>query len=245
MMRTSHGLRRMLLRLSLLAAILCGAIGASAAQGAGHGATPGQAPQAAPQPQPPVGEWQSLFDGKSLRGWRETPFTGHGEVRVENGTIILGAGIMTGITWAGSFPKSNYEVRLEAARLAGHDFFAGITFPVKDSYCTWINGGWGGEIVGLSSLDGLDASDNETSIQRKFETGRWYALRLRVTDDRIQAWIDDELIIDVVLDGIEIGLRFGEIELSAPFGVASWSTAGGLRKLEYRLLPPPSGEVKQ
>ena len=44
-------------------------------------------------------QWQALFDGKSLQSWRETPFTGRGPVRVENGTIVLGAGApMTGVT---------------------------------------------------------------------------------------------------------------------------------------------------
>ena len=199
-------------------------------------ATGGHVPQAAAS-QPRVGEWQSMFDGKSLQGWRETPFSGRGKVRVEDGTIILGTGAMTGITWAGSFPRSNYEVRLEAARMDGHDFFAGITFPVKETYCSWINGGWGGLVVGLSSLDGRDASENETMIQRNFTQGRWYVLRLRVTDERIQAWIDEEQIIDIALEGREISLRAGEIDRSVPFGVASYSTVGALRKIEYRVLP--------
>ena len=187
----------------------------------------------------PAGEWQSLFDGKSLQGWSKTPFTGRGEVRVEKGTIVLGAGMpMTGVTWTGSFPKSNYEVRLEAVRMQGNDFFASMTFPVGDSFCTWVTGGWGGDIVGLSSIDGWDASDNETRSYFNFENGRWYALRLRVAGDRIMAWIDDKPVINVTIGGRSIGLRHGEIKLSAPFGLASYATTGALRKLEYRLLPP-------
>src|SRR5215472_872521 len=69
--------------------------------------------------QTPAGQWQSMFDGKTLKGWKETPFTGRGKVTIEDGTILLGAGHLTGITWTGDFPKSNYEVRLEAARLQG------------------------------------------------------------------------------------------------------------------------------
>src|SRR6266545_1773117 len=116
-------------------------------------------------------EWQPLFDGKALQNWRETPFTDHGKVRIENGAIILGAGApMTGVTWSGSFPKQNYEIRFEAARLDGNDFFASLTFPVADSHCTWVTGGWGGDIVGLSSLDGWDASDNETRSYFNFDT---------------------------------------------------------------------------
>lgn len=193
--------------------------------------------------QPKAVEWKPLFDGKSLEGWRETPFTGRGKVRVEKGTIELGAGApMTGITWTGSFPRSDYEVRFEGARLDGSDFFASLTFPVGDSYCTWVTGGWGGDIVGLSSLDGWDASDNETRSYFEFEKGRWYALRLRVTGERIMAWIDDQPIVNVVITGRSIGLRFGDIKLSAPLGFASYGTTGGLRKIEYR--PLRAGEGK-
>ncbi|HEY3417118.1 MAG TPA: DUF1080 domain-containing protein [Armatimonadota bacterium] len=185
------------------------------------------------------GEWQPLFDGKSLENWKQTPFTGAGPVRVENGTLILTpGGPMTGVTWMGApLAKVNYEVRLEASRQQGSDFFASITFPVGDSFCTWVTGGWGGDIVGLSSIDGWDASDNETRTYFTFETGRWYALRLLVTADRIAAWIDGKSVIDVVFTGRTIGLRHGETKLSVPFGFASYGTKGALRKVEYRVLP--------
>lgn len=208
----------------LLAAILC--LLATGADGA----------------QQKTGAWQSLFNGKSLQGWRETPFTGRGPVRVEKGTIVLGAGNpMTGVTWTGAFPKSGYEVRFEAARLEGSDFFASLTFPVGDSFATWVMGGWGGDIVGISSLDGWDASDNETRSYFTFESGRWYALRLDVTAGRIQAWIGEQQVVNVSIDGRSVGLRYAEIKLSAPFGFASYATTGGLRNIEYRLLPSAAG----
>ena len=182
-------------------------------------------------------EWRPLFNGKSLEGWRETPFTGHAAVRVENGTIVLTAGSpMTGVTYTGAFPRSDYEIRFEAARLEGGDFFASLTFPAGDSYCTWVLGGWGGDIVGLSSLDGWDASDNETRTYFTFEKGRWYSLRLRVTDEKITAWIDDRQIVNAAIAGREVSLRPGEIKLSAPLGFASYYTTGAVRKIEYRAL---------
>ena len=182
-------------------------------------------------------QWQPLFDGKTLQGWRETPFTGHGPVKIEDGTLVLSAGApMTGVTWTGDFPHTNYEVRLEASRQKGSDFFASMTFPVADSHCTWVTGGWGGDIVGLSSIDGWDASDNETRSYFTFETGRWYALRLQVTPDRIKAWIDDQEVINVVITGRRIMLRPGDTKLTVPFGFFSYGTTGALRKIEYRLL---------
>ena len=115
--------------------------------------------------QPPASgnAWIPLFDGHSLSGWKEAPIPGRGPVGVQDGAIRLGKGRMTGIAWTGDFPRSGYEIRFEAARLEGNDFFAGLTFPVNDSFCFWVNGGWDGTVVGLSNLDGNDASENDTS----------------------------------------------------------------------------------
>ncbi|MBL8176169.1 MAG: DUF1080 domain-containing protein [Bryobacterales bacterium] len=184
-------------------------------------------------------QWTPLFDGKSLQGWTVTPFKGRGQVAAKDGalTIGVGKGRLTGITWAGEFPKTNYEIRFEAARVEGGDFFAGITFPVADSFCSWINGGWGGTVVGLSSLDGDDASENDTSTIYEFQTGRWYAFLLQVTPERIRGWIDGKLIVDADIKGREVGLRPGEIDLNTPLGFATYATAGALRKIEYRRIP--------
>lgn len=184
-----------------------------------------------------AGDWQPMFDGKSLAGWKDAPFARHGAVRVEKEAMILGAGEpMTGVTFAGSFPRNNYEVRFEGSRISGGDFFASLTFPVGDSFCTWVTGGWGGDIVGLSSIDGWDASDNETRAYFNFENGRWYRMRLQVTRERITAWIDDQQIVNVSIAGRTVGLRRGDIQLSTPFGFASYNTTGAVRKVEYRLL---------
>jgi hypothetical protein len=182
-------------------------------------------------------EWQPLFDGKSLQGWKETPFTGHAAVKIDNGHILLPYGKpMTGITLTREFPRSDYEVRFEAARLQGNDFFASLTFPVGNSFATWVTGGWGGDIVGISSIDGWDASDNETRSYFTFENGRWYGFRINVTGDRIQAWIDEQPVVNVQIRGRAISLRPGDIKLSAPFGFASYNSTGALRKIEYRTI---------
>jgi hypothetical protein len=182
----------------------------------------------------PASEWTPMFDGKSLRGWKEAPFSGRGKVEITDGTIRLGKGRMTGISWTGEFPKSDYEIRFEAVRLEGNDFFASIVFPVNDSYCSWINGGWDGTVVGLSNLDGNDASENDTSTIRDFVQGRWYSFRLMVTGDRIQGWIDGEIAINVDIRERQVGLRFDDTDLCLPLGFVSYATAGGLRKVEYR-----------
>lgn len=182
-------------------------------------------------------EWRPLFDGKTLGGWRQTPFNGNGPVKVEGGVLLLGPGApLSGVTWSQPFPETNYELRFQAVRMVGGDFFASVTFPVGKSFATWVTGGWGGDIVGLSSIDGWDASENETRTYFEFESGRWYSFRLQVKTDRIAAWIDEKPVFNAGITGRTIGLRHGEIKLSAPLGFASYNTRGGLRNIEYRLL---------
>ena len=69
-----------------------------------------------------------------------------------------------------------------------------------------------------------------------FETGRWYAFRIRVTGDSIQAWIDDRRVVNVPIAGRAISLRPGDINFSTPLGFASYNTTGGIRNIEYRPL---------
>lgn len=181
--------------------------------------------------------WQPLFDGKTLANWQATKFIGEGAVKVENGQIILEAGRnLTGITWVGpELPTTNYEIGLQAMRVEGHDFFAGVTFPVADSFCSLILGGWGGTVVGLSSINDVDASENETSQSVEFEQGRWYNIRIRVTPTKIEAWLDERQIINQDLKGNKIGTRI-EVDPSRPLGVASWRTKSALRDIRLRRL---------
>ena len=183
--------------------------------------------------------WRDLFDGKTLAGWRTTEFAGHGDVQVKDGTIVLdfGAASLTGITRAGPVRRMDYEVCLEAMRVVGRDFFCGLTFPVKQSCCSLIVGGWGGSLVGISSFDGLDASENETTRDVAFENGRWYRIRLRVTQHQIEAWIDEDKVVDAWPGTRRISVR-PEVELSQPLGVAAWNTKAALRRIRIRDIRP-------
>ena len=57
-----------------------------------------------------------------------------------------------------------------------------------------------------------------------------------VTNQRVAAWIDDEQVLEVEQGTREFSLRAGEIDKSAPFGIASYKTVAGLRKIEYRVV---------
>ena len=192
----------------------------------------------------PEPRWKPLFDGKSLAGWKTTEFGAHKEPLVENGVLVLPIGDpLTGVTREkDDVPHVNYEVQLEAQRAEGHDFFLGLTFPVQDSHASLILGGWSGGVCGISSIDGFDASENSTTSFRKFETGKWYKVRLRVTKERIEAWLDDEQIVDADIVDKKISIRV-EVSPSKPFGIATYATKGAYRNIRVRELS--ADEVKQ
>jgi len=202
--------------------------------------------EAQPKEQPPAAKtdaekgWESLFDGKTLAKWKATAFGGEGKVFVKDGQLILGmpTGDMTGITWAGErddLPHLDYEISLRAMRVEGDDFFCGLTFPYKDSHASLICGGWGGGLVGISSLGHMDASENETSTFHEFKNGRWYDILLRIRDNSIQAWIDGKQVVDAQPGDRKVDVRI-EVEDSIPLGIATWHTKAALKDIQLRRL---------
>ena len=197
---------------------------------------PGQAAKQETTPRGPA-EWRDLFDGRTLDGWRITNFGGEGEVYVKDGQLMLAFGSpLTGVTIEQEIPTTNYEVRLEAMRDEGSDFFCGLTFPVGDSHCSFIVGGWGGGVLGLSSIDGQDASENETTDYMEFTNKKWYRIRVRVTNERIEAWIDGQRKVEQIITGRRVSIRM-EVDLSRPFGIAAFDTRAALRHIQIRNWP--------
>ena len=181
-----------------------------------------------------------LFDGSSLSNWKATDFAGKGEISIDqNGSLFLEMGAeLSGIHWAGNpLPKQDYEISLQAKRTMGSDFFCGLTFPYKDSHATLILGGWGGSLIGISSIDDFDASENETGDAFIFEDNQWYDIRLRVTGSEFTVWIDNEEVIDCEVEGRKVGMRIGEIEMSVPLGLCTFATSAKIREVKMRVLP--------
>ncbi len=182
----------------------------------------------------------ALFDGKTLGTWKKTAFGGEGDVFVnDEGHLEFGFGaVITGVNWNADPPaSSNYEISLEAMKLDGNDFFLALTFPVKESHATFVVGGWGGGIVGISCVDDLNASENETMSIDGFAKDVWHKVTVRVSDDRLQAWIDDTEKVDLDLTDRKISLLPGDIELSAPIGIAAYQTRAQYRNIVWRSLP--------
>lgn len=187
----------------------------------------------------------ALFDGKTLGDWKPSTFSTQAKVSVvpafsEGRPAIVAetSDYLSGITWSGKapLPRTNYEVSLEAMKIDGDDFFCGLTFPVGEAHCTFVVGGWGGMVVGLSNVDFMDASENATTSGRTLAAKRWYRLRLRVTDAKVEAWIDGDQVIDIERAGRTFSLRQGEIGCSAPLGIAAFQVKAAWRDIQLKRL---------
>jgi Domain of Unknown Function (DUF1080) len=178
-----------------------------------------------------------LFDGASLKNWKKTNYGGEGEVSVEKGLLIFDRGMpLTGVTWEGpELPKMNYEVTLEAKLIDGSDFFCGIGFPVGKASASFVAGGWGGGVCGISMIDGDAAADNETGKIKEFKKDKWYTFCLRVTPEKIEVWIDDESIVEVQTKDRRIEIH-PAMEPSLPFGLACFETKAAYRNVKLRKL---------
>jgi hypothetical protein len=145
---------------------------------------------------------------------------------------------LNGVRWTGPMPVTPYVVELEARRMSGNDFFAALTFPVRAGHecVSLIVGGWGGNLVGISSIENMDASENSTTSQYEFEKQKWYRIRVEVRQEHLQAWIDDKQVVDAHTEGQRLSLRPGPIEECAPFGLATWMTKAEIRSVKWRKL---------
>ncbi|MEM9414150.1 MAG: DUF1080 domain-containing protein [Planctomycetota bacterium] len=190
-----------------------------------------------------VSEAVSLLDDELTR-WRPLVFGADGEISVEDGVLHMDmGGPLTGVVYSGDVPEllgeslENYEITLEAQRIQGNDFFVGLTFPVgTEGHVTLIMGGWGGGLVGLSSLDHADASMNPTTKLMQFEPDRWYSVRVAVTTDTIQVWLDGDEVIHVNRADHELYSLRGEVMDTAPLGMCCFQTHAAYRDMRVKRL---------
>jgi len=180
---------------------------------------------------------QSIFDGKSLGAWKSVEFGGEGAVKVENGCIQIAEGAsLSGIHWSGEAPpRTNYEFSVEAMKLDGNDFFCGIVFPVGKESCSFVAGGWGGGVTGLSSVDHMNASENETATDQAYAKNKWYTFRLRVTPQKIEVWIDGKSVVHLELANRQISVH-PAVESAVPLGLTNYQTTSQFRNIRLKKL---------
>ena len=112
-----------------------------------------------------------------------------------------------------------------------------FTFPVDKGHVSLVMGGWGGGITGISSIDGQDASDNETTMFKAFENDQWYKARVRVEKAKITVWIDGTLMFEQPRADHDFDIRF-EMDPCTPLGIANFECDSRVKNIQIRRLHP-------
>lgn len=177
-----------------------------------------------------------LFEAPLVEKWQDAKIEGGGKVEREGDGFTLHEGApMTGIVFPAwekdRLPLTEYCITYEAMRVHGSDFFGSVTFPVgsRERCVTFVLGGWGGSQVGISSIDGADASENPTGSSQRFENGRWYRIRIEVSEESLRVWLDDRPLVSFNPKGRQLHLRGPDIAKCALFGFATFGTEGRVR----------------
>ena len=195
-------------------------------------------------PTPPQQTAISLSSSELQSQWQASGIPEQGPTEVSESVLRIGEGIpMTGIRFVGDWgalnlPWIDYALTFEARRVEGQDFFATCTFPIggPDRCVSLVVGGWGGGLVGISCIDQLDASENNTRGEMAFNNGTWYQFRIEVREDDLQVWINGAPMVNVSIKGRQLSLRSGEIDTCVPLGFASWRTVGEIRSIVVQRL---------
>lgn len=196
----------------------------------------------------PKTPWRSLKEH-----WVACEFGGEGDASIKDGVVTLEYGDpLTGVHWDGPFegdkeatkekdvaplPRDNYELRWECIRDDGFDFLCAFTFPVEQANVSLVMGGWGGGITGISSIDGQDASDNQTTMFKAFENDRWYKARVRVEKAKITVWLDGTLMFEQPRADHKFDIRF-EMDPCTPLGIANFECDSRIKNIQIRKLHP-------
>ena len=141
-------------------------------------------------------DWQTLFDGKTLTGWRASEVPG--SFRVQDGAIVV-RGPRSHLFYVGPVEWHdfrNFELQLDVMTKPGAN--SGVYF-----HTAWQDEGWpakGYEVqVNNSQSDpkrtaGLYAVEDNFKAPAKDDV--WFTLRIRVEGQRARTFVDDKPIID-------------------------------------------------
>ena len=141
-------------------------------------------------------DWQPLFDGKTLAGWRASEAPGSFNVR--DGAIVV-RGPRSHLYYAGAVERHdfrNFELQLEVMTKPGAN--SGVYF-----HTAWQDEGWparGYEVQVNNSQSDPKRTGGLYAVEDNYQAPAgddvWFTLRICVEGRRIRTFVDDKQIID-------------------------------------------------
>ncbi len=152
------------------------------------------------------GQWVALFNGKTLDGWKvaeNTPGDGPaGEARAAEGQIELHCSPQqhwTSLVWQGEMPTADYDLYYDVKCTDTDWGTAPVDFPVGQSQLRAdANYYRKFSVRGKSFVKG-DRNEWFGVGGIPFVLGIWHHVQFRVTEKRVQAWLDGRKVADISL----------------------------------------------
>lgn len=137
---------------------------------------------------------QPLFAGSDVKELAGVDREG-GEWSLDDGTFRQGRRGF-GLAFLGDANWADYTLSLKARKQSGGEGFL-IVFGRKDGERFWWNlGGWGNSQHAIE----MNQTPVGSGERGRIETDRWYDVKIALTGNRIRAFLDGELIHDVVAE---------------------------------------------
>lgn len=183
--------------------------------------------------------WISLFDGKTLNGWKANEHPG--TFKVEGGAIVVN-GPTSHLFYAGEISDhdfKNFELKVEVMTFPGsnsgiyfHTQFQETGFPgighevqVNVSHTDWRRSG---SIYGVAHVDTVPVKDNQ-----------WYTQHIIVKDNQVRILINGKLVLEYIEPKTIVQSRKGHVISNGTFALQGHDPESKVlfRNIRVKVLP--------
>ena len=142
----------------------------------------------------PVGEWQIIFDGESLDGWKHS-VENPGSITVEDGTIMC-AGDRSHLFYDGKFKNFEFEAEVKTLNKSNSGIYIcteyqAEDFPVK-GYEIQINNTFRGDNPQIPERRKTGSISGIRNVYFPFvEDNEWFKVRIKVVENFVEVFLND------------------------------------------------------
>lgn len=145
------------------------------------------------KPSAPVGEWQSMFDGKTLDGWKKA--SEHPEsLSVEDGTIKC-SGERSHLFYKGNFKNFEFEAEVKTLEHSNSGIFIGTKYQSEG----WPETGYeiqvNNSFVGSPTFKERRKTGSVYNIRNVYypvaKDNEWFKMRIKVMENFIEIFVND------------------------------------------------------
>jgi hypothetical protein len=136
------------------------------------------------------GEWQNIFDGKTLEGWTKSE-ENSGSITVDNGAIKC-SGPRAHLYYDGAFENFEFEATVKTDKLSNSGIFFHTQYEVQ------INNSYPGTDDYRESRKTGSIYNIRNIYYPLVKDEEWFKVRIRVVENHVEVFVNDQKVNDYV-----------------------------------------------